>query len=213
MLVNYLLISFRNLKKNFGIGIINVLGLAIGVGCVLLITLYVVDELSYDRQWNNHNYIYRVGVDALIGNQDLKTVRTPSILSRTIVAEYPEIQSATRLLHTPNMLVRYGDIVFNEQNFMWVDTNFFDIFPLKVLYGNPKTALKDDHTVVMTLDNAVKFFGNPANALDKIVNYEDGTPYRVSGVVENPSANCHFHYGYAFDVFILGMELARILAE
>ncbi len=134
-------------------------------------------------------------MDALIGSQDLKTVRTPSILSRTIVAEYPVIQSATRLLHTPNMLVRYGDIVFNEQNFLWVDTNLFDIFPLKVLYGDPKTALKDDHTVVMTLDNAVRFFGNPADAIDKIVNYEDGTPYRVSGVVENPTGNGHFHYG------------------
>ncbi|MFH1214755.1 MAG: ABC transporter permease, partial [Candidatus Neomarinimicrobiota bacterium] len=195
MLINYLLLSFRNLKKSYGISVINILGLAIGISCGLLIALYVADELSYDRQWPDNDYIYRIGVDALIGNQDLKTVRTPSILSRTIVTEYPEIQSATRLLHTPNMLVRYGDVAFNEQNFLWVDTNFFDIFPLKVLYGDPKTALKDDHTVVMTLDNATKFFGNPADAIDKVVNYEDGTPYRVSGVVENPTRNCHFHYG------------------
>jgi len=195
MLFNYLLISFRNLKKSFGIGIINVLGLAIGITCSLLITLYVVDESSYDRQWKDNAHIYRIGVEALIGNQAIKTVRTPSILSRTLVSEYPEIQSATRMLHTPNMLVRYGEVVFNEQHFMWVDTNFFDVFPLKILYGDPKTALKDDHTVVMTLENAIRFFGDPAEALDKIVNYEDGTPYRVSGVVDNPARNCHFHYG------------------
>ncbi len=195
MLKNYLIISYRNLKKSLGVSLINVFGLAVGISCCLLIVLYVGDELSYDRNWENADQIYRVGVHSIIGTQETNTVRTPSQLSRTIIQEYPEVLHATRMEHTPNMLVRYQDIVYNEANFMWVDTNFFDVFPLKVLFGDPKTALKDDHTVVLTLENAKKYFGNPAEALNKIVEFEDGTPYRVSAVVDNPVKNAHFHYG------------------
>ena len=195
MLKNYLLISFRNLKKSLGVNLINILGLAIGISCCLLIVLYVSDELSYDKHWKNADRIYRITVHSNIGTEETATARTPSQLSRTIVDEYPEILHATRLEHTPNMLVRYKDLVYNEDNFLWVDTNFFDVFPLKILYGDPKTALKDDHTVVFTLDNAKKYFRNPAEALNKIVEFEDGTPYRVSAVVANPEENAHFHYG------------------
>ena len=195
MLKNYLIISYRNLKKSLGVSLINVFGLAVGVSCCLLIVLYVADELSFDRHWENTDRIYRVAVHSVVGTQETNTARTPSQLSRTIVDEYPEIVHATRLEHTPNMLVRYQDIVYNESNFMWVDTNFFDVFPLEVIYGDPKTALKDDHTVVLTLDNAKRYFVNPAEALNKIVEFEDGTPYRVSAVVANPAKNAHFHYG------------------
>jgi len=195
MFKNYLVISYRNLRKNIGINLINIFGLAVGISCCLLIILYVADELSYDRHWKNAKNIYRVTTQGVIGNQETKTVRTPSPLSENLVREYPEILNATRMEHTPNMLVRYEDIVFNETHFMWVDTNFFDIFPMEVIFGDPKTALAEDHTVVMTLDNAKRFFGNPIDALNKVVNFEDGTPYRVSAVIANPTKNSHFTYG------------------
>jgi putative ABC transport system permease protein len=116
-------------------------------------------------------------------------------MAETLVNEYPEVELATRIQHTPNMLVRYQDKVFNETRFLWVDSNFFDVFSVRMIHGDPKTALKDDHTVVMTLETARKYFENPADAINKIVNYEDATPYRVTGIIANAPENAHFHYG------------------
>ena len=195
MIVNYFMTSLRNLRKNPGISLINILGLAAGLTCCILIMLYIVDELSYDRHWPYNDRIYRIASRGLIGHQEINSVQTPTLLSRTLVQDFPEIKSATRIQHTPNMLIRFNEIVFNETHFLWVDTNFFDIFAIPLVYGDPRTALKDDHTVVMTLSNARRFFGDPAEALNQIVNYEDGTPYRVTGVVADPVANAHFHYG------------------
>jgi len=195
MLRSYFKITWRNIKRHRAHTLINVFGLAIGILCCFYILLYILDELSYEKHYANADRIYRVAVHGILGNQDLNTAQTPSPLSRTLKQEFPEVTAATRLQHTPNMLVRFGDRVFNETNFMWVDSNFFDVFAIPMVYGDPKTALKDDHTVVLTLSNARKYFDDPATAIGQIVTFEDGTPYRVSGVVEDAPQNSHFHYG------------------
>ncbi len=195
MLLNYLKIALRNLFRQKTYTFINIFGLAIGMACFLLILLWVMDELSFDDHYQNTEQIYRVAAKGMIGNQEINQAVTSSLMAETLVEEYPEVLHATRLHHTPNMLVRYGEKVFNETHFMWVDSNFFDVFSLALLHGNPETALKDDHTVVMTEETALKYFENPAEAIGKIVNYEDGTPYRVSGILENAPRNAHFHYG------------------
>ncbi|MEJ2636780.1 MAG: ABC transporter permease [Calditrichia bacterium] len=195
MFQNFLKITFRNLLRQKGYTFINIAGLAIGLACCFLILLFVLDELSYDRHYNNHDRIYRVAVRGVVGNQELNIPQTSSLMARTLAEEYPEVEHATRLQHTPNMLVRYGDRVFNETHFMWVDSNFFDVFSIPLLYGDPRTALKDDHTVVMTEETASKYFDNLSEAIGKIVTYEDGTPYRVTGIAKNAPENSHFHYG------------------
>lgn len=195
MFKNYLKIAFRNLLKQKAYSIINIVGLTIGITCCLLIVLFVLDELSYDKHREKADQIYRVAVKSRIGNQELDEAVTSDLMARTLVQEYPEVKQATRIIHTPNMLVRYEEKVFNETQFLWVDSTFFDVFSARMLYGDPKTALKDHHTVVMTEATALKYFNNLADAIGKIVHYEDGTPYRVSGIVENPPANSHFHYG------------------
>jgi putative ABC transport system permease protein len=78
---------------------------------------------------------------------------------------------------------------------MWVDSNFINVFSIPLLYGDPATALKTDHTVVMTLSVAQKYFRNPADAIGETVTFEDGTPYVVSAIAANPNPNSHFHYG------------------
>lgn len=195
MFRNYLKIALRNLLKQKGYSLINIIGLAIGIACCFLIVLYVLDELSYDRHYDNADRIYRVAVKGMVGNQEINQAVSSALMAETLVQEYPEVLHATRLHYTPNMLVRYEDKVFNESRFLWVDSNFFDVFSIQVLYGDRKTALKDHHTVVMTLETAQKYFDNPADAIGKIVNYEDGTPYRVSGIIQNSPENSHFHYG------------------
>jgi putative ABC transport system permease protein len=195
MFRNYLKIAFRNLWRQKGYSFINISGLTIGLVCTLLIILYVMDELSFDRHFENADRIYRVGVRGVIGDQNIDGVQTSSLMAKTLVDEYPEVEYATRLYHTPNMLVRYGEKVFNETHFMWVDSNFFDVFSIPLVYGDPATALQKDHTVVMTLETARKYFDNPADAIGETVTFEDGTPYVVSAIAENPRPNSHFHYG------------------
>ena len=195
MFINHTVTSFRNIIRQKGYTLINILGLAIGMASCILILIWVQDELSFDRHFPNAKNIYRVAVKGIVGEQEMNGAQTSSLMAATLVNEYPEVLSATRMQHTPNMLIRYEDRTFNENNFMWVDSNFFDIFQIPLVYGNQKTALKDDHTVVMTMTSAGKFFDDPSQAIGKIVTYEDGTPYRVSGIVEDPHANSHFHYG------------------
>ncbi len=195
MLRNFLKITLRNLWRQKGYTFINIAGLAIGLACCFLIILFVQDELSYDKQYANSDRIYRVAVKGTVGDQEMNLPQTPSLMARTLVEEYPEVLKGTRMVHTPNMLVRYEDRVFNETHFMWVDTNFFDVFSIPLLYGDPKTALKDDHTVVMTAETASKYFDNLSEAIGEIVTFEDGTPYRVTGIAQNAPENSHFHYG------------------
>jgi putative ABC transport system permease protein len=195
MLEQYIKVALRNLWRGKGYTFINISGLAIGLTCCILIVLFVRDELSYERHHEHAERIYRIGIQGVVGDQDVSGVRTSSLMARTMLAEYPEVQNATRLHHTPNMLVRYGEKVFNETHFMWVDSNFFDLFSIPLIYGDPATALKEDHTVVMTLEVAQKFFNDPSQAIGEIVTFEDGTPYIVSAIAANPHPNSHFHYG------------------
>ena len=133
MLRSYFKITWRNIKRHRAHTLINVFGLAIGILCCFYILLYILDELSYEKHYANADRIYRVAVHGILGNQDLNTAQTPSPLSRTLKQEFPEVTAATRLQHTPNMLVRFGDRVFNETNFMWVDSNFFDVFAIPMV--------------------------------------------------------------------------------
>ena len=195
MLKNYLKIAFRNFLKQKSYSLINIAGLAIGLSCCFLILLFILDELSFDKHFENSDRIYRVAVSESIGDQEINTAETPSPLWETLVQEYPEVEHATRIQHTPNMLVRYGEKVFNETQFLWVDSTFFDVFSIKLLYGDKKTALRHHHTVVMSESVASKYFDDLSEAIGKVVLYEDGTPYKVTGIVENPKPNSHFQYG------------------
>ncbi|MBN1559773.1 ABC transporter permease [candidate division KSB1 bacterium] len=195
MIRNYLKIALRNFLKQKSYSVINITGLTIGFTCCFLIVLFVFDELSYENHHLNADNIYRVIVNSKIGDLEMNGATTPAPLAETLLSDYPEIEAVTRLVHTPNMLVQYEDKVYNESQFLWVDSTFFDVFSVRLLYGNPQTALKDHHTVVMTKETASKYFADPAEAIGKIVHFEDGTPYRISGICENAPANSHFHYG------------------
>jgi putative ABC transport system permease protein len=192
---NYCKIILRNLIRYKGYTFINIADLTIGITCCFLIILFVMDEMSYDKHFEKADQIYRVGVRGVVGEQEMNSARTSSMMSETLLEEYPEVIHATRMSHTPNMLVRYEEKVFNEKGFFWVDSNFFDVFSIPMIHGNPNTALEDDHTLVITEDVALKYFATTADAINKVVTFEDETPYKITGVIENPKPNSHFHCG------------------
>ncbi len=193
MFRNYLKIAFRNLIKYKAYSIINIIGLAIGIAACIMIMLYVNDELSYDKFNKNYEQIYRVQADAKIEGRELNMALSPPPLGKTLVKDYPEVLRYARIMPTPNMLIRYKNNVFNETRFFWADSTLFNVFTMPFLEGDPKTALSSPHTVVLTQSLAKKYFGSE-DPMDKIMKFEDGTPYTVKGVIKDCPVNSHFKY-------------------
>ena len=196
MFRNYLKIAFRNLLKYKAYSFINIFGLAVGITACIMILLYVNDELSYDKYNLKAKQIYRVCSRAVVQGRELNMAVSPAPLGAAFVSDFPEVIQYARLMPNANMLIRYKNNVFNETRFFWADSTIFNIFTMPFILGDPKTALNQPNTVVLTESLAKKYFGNE-NPLNKIMKFEDGTPYKVTGVTKDCPSNSHLH----FDIF------------
>ena len=197
MIRNYFKIAFRNLVKRKSISLINIFGLAIGITCCLLIMLWVADEMSYDRFLDNSDRIYRID-----WRSDNPQTRTPHPMSYTITKDFPEVENAVSLtpLFGPGLSrvthsVRYQDKIFDEPGFYAADTTFFDVFNFALVKGNPKTALKNPLSVIITEEIASKYFGTD-EPMGKTLRFENSFDLMVTGVIENIPANSHFHFDF-----------------
>jgi len=195
MFKNYLKIALRNFLKHKGFSFINIFGLAIGVACCLLIVLFVLDEISYDQHHEKADHIYRVGIRGFVNNTLFHGVVTPAPMAQTLVNEFPEVTAATRLRNFGFPVFRYGDKVFSEEKVFWVDQAFFDIFTVPFIKGDPKTALAQPNTIVLTRSMALKYFGDE-DPVGKSLNADKRRDYLVTGVVEDVPHNSHFHYDF-----------------
>lgn len=205
MIKNYLKIALRNMLKFKAYSFINIFGLAIGIAACMMILLYINDELSYDKYNDKANQIYRVHTLGKLAGNVINIAVSPAPLGETLVKDYPEVIQYTRLMPNTTMLIRYKDNVFVETNFFWADSTVFDVFTIPFVKGDPKTALTQPHTVVLTEKLAKKYFGNE-DPIDKIMNFEDGTPYTVKGVIKNCPVNAHFHYDIFASIASLGLS-------
>src|SRR6266487_1865765 len=196
MIRNYLKIAFRNLTKYKFISFINLFGLAVGLTCCLLITTYILNELSYDRYNKNAENIYRVTRD--FNNEDgvvslrLSTISPP--FGYYLPNDFPEIQKMTRLLDNGITPLRYKDKLINEQNVFFADENLFDVFTIKVLQGNPKTALSGPFSVMLTEETAKKYFDNE-DPMNKVIRANNQFDVKVTGIYKAFPANSHIHPG------------------
>ena len=195
MLRNYLKIAVRNFIGHPGFSIINVLGLAVGIACCLLILLFVRDERSFDRHNKQIDRIYRVGLNGFINNTAIESVVTSAPMAKALVEEIPEIAAATRMRSFGFPVFRYGDKVFSEERVLWVDGSFFDVFTVPFIAGDPRTALAKPLTIVLTRSMARKYFG-AEGPLGKVLNADGRRDYVVTGLVEDPPRNSHFHYDF-----------------
>ena len=195
MFRNYLKVAVRNFLRRPGFSLINVLGLAVGVACCLLILLFVRDEMSFDRHNEKLDRMYRVGLSAFVNNNALEAVYTPSPMAKGLVDEIPEVEAASRVRRFGFPVFRHGEKVFSEERVYWVDNAFFDIFTVPFIAGDPRTALKDPLTIVLTRTMARKYFGD-GPALGQVLNADGKRDYIVTGVVEDPPRNAHFHYDF-----------------
>ena len=195
MLQNYFKVALRNILKYKFFSAINILGMTIGLTACLMIILYVVDELSFDRFHKNANRIYQVGLHGKIGGQDLRVANTCPPLAQAMVNEIPEVEAATRIASWFGQpAVKYEDKSFAEEKMFFADSNFFDFFSFRLLEGDPKTALKEPNTVVLTPGMAIKYFGDEP-ALGKMLTIgADNRSYKITGIIEEAPSNSHFTY-------------------
>ncbi|MFC2161667.1 ABC transporter permease, partial [Acidobacteriota bacterium] len=161
MFSNYLKISLRNIRKHKAYSFINIAGLAIGMALCILIFLWVQDEVGFDRFHENGGQIYRLLSTDHAGGESSQAAGVPSLLGPSLVEEYPEVVNYVRVqVGWSNYYLHLGDKNFMQERLATVDPSFFEIFHFPFLAGDPKTALKDKHSIVLTETLAKKAFGN-----------------------------------------------------
>lgn len=196
MLKSYFKIALRNLVRFKAYSTINITGLAVGMACCILILLYVFDELSYDHFHENSERIYRIGIDGALGGEtNFRAAVSPAPMRNTLLQEYPEVEAATRFKSFGFPVMRYGDKVFSEEKFFWVDSTFFDVFTVEFVKGNPKTALTQPESVVLTEKTAKKYFGDE-DPVGKLINSDNRRDYKITGVVKEFPENSHLHFDF-----------------
>jgi len=185
--------SLRSLKKQKGYVFINILGLAIGIACSLIITLFVIHELSYDQYHTKKDRIFRLTLDGKIGEQELVVASTAAVIGPTMLAEFPEVENFMRLNTFGETVVKKGDEAFIIEDFDEVDSSFFQVFSIPLLKGDIKNVLNEPYTMVLSESTAKKIFGNedPINKTLKINTRE--VPYRITGVMADFPENTHFN--------------------
>lgn len=192
MLKNYLKIAWRNLRKHKFYSFLNIFGLSLGLASCLLITLYVVDELSFDRAFANADRIYRVNADIRFGGADMSLAVAPDPLAFTLKKDYPQVEQVVRMRENGSQLVRQAGSTENlkEDHVFFVDSTFFKVFSLPLLQGDKNTALRNPQTVVISETAARKYFGD-SNPIGKALVIDNHVTYTVTGVMQDIPAQSH----------------------
>ncbi|MEP7141467.1 MAG: ABC transporter permease [Ferruginibacter sp.] len=189
MLKNYFKIALRNLWKHKAFSFINIMGLTVAMTACFLIFLYVRFELSYDSFHTKADRIYRIVCDIKTPTEVINSGGPSWAVPPNAKNEFPEIESFVRIAGGDNVLVRKGDVKFQEENSMWADSAFFKVFDFKLLKGNPQTALKEPLSVVFTESAAKKYFGKTDPMGQVILITGDALPAKVTGVMQDIPEN------------------------
>jgi len=199
MLQNYLKIAWRNIQRNKVTSVINIAGLAIGMSCVILIAMYVQDELSYDRFFRGSTHIFQVNMSGTDNGVPSNTGNTAPAVGPALTSLYPEIETYTRIYRPGDVMVRYEENAktesyFTEKHIMAVDSNFLQVFNYQALQGDPATCLQKPNSVVLTERMSKKYFGT-GNAMGKLLLFDTGKkPFVVTGVLKNIPSQSSFQF-------------------
>lgn len=194
MIQNYFKIALRNLRQQKITTGINIVGLAIGLATCILIMLYVQDEFSYDRYNEKADRIFRIGVNLSLNGRDISGPTLGPTAARDLQQEFPEVLKTTRIRNRGGEFVSYGSNSFKEDALLLADSTFFDLFTIPFLKGDPKHALSEPYTLVLTEATARKYFGSEDPIGKALLFGSKKTPYRITGVVRNVPSNSHFKF-------------------
>jgi ABC-type antimicrobial peptide transport system permease subunit len=195
MFKNYMKTAFRNMKKHKGFAIINIAGLAIGLTICFFILLWVQHELSYDQYHKNAENIYRINIKIPTATGHRLTSYSAPAIGPALKEEYADVEKSTRfrIVSDKKILVKYGQKHFFEEKFGFADPDILDMFTVIFVKGDPKTALINPDSIVITEDFAKRYFGDD-EPLGKILNVEKDHDFTVTGIIKNIPRNSHLRY-------------------
>lgn len=202
MLKNYIKIALRNLWRTRTFSIINIVGLATGLCCFILIMLFVSDELSYDRHFSKADRIFRINSDIKFGGAESQYPFSSDMMGAALQNDYPEVENYARLYTSSgNKLIKKGTQYITEARVAHADSTFFSIFDAEAITGNLQSALHEPNTVVLTESAALKYFGT-TDALGKILETrdDDNPLYKVTAVIKELPTNTHFNLQFFFSM-------------
>lgn len=199
MFKNYFKVAMRNLLRNKTYSLINILGLAIGIACCVLIVLFVTDELSYDRFHTKADRIYRTALDAEMMGQKVQAPISPNPLAKAMREELPEVETSSRINpYRAEALVSWKEKdkkFYEKQTWAWVDSTFSDIFDFELIEGDAKAALSQPNQVTISESAAAKYFGAD-NPIGKVLNLDNDRDYLVVALMKDMPSNSHFRYDF-----------------
>ncbi|MEO6536953.1 MAG: ABC transporter permease, partial [Ferruginibacter sp.] len=195
MYKNYLKIAVRNLWKNKGFSFINIFGLAVGIAVCLMIMLFVIDELSFDKYNTKSDRIYRVDGDVKFGGTRFILAVAPDPMGPTLKKDYPEVEQYVRFRDRGGFRIKKDNENLQENKVIHVDSTLFDLFTLPVIAGDPATALREPNTVVITEKTARKYFSS-TDVVGKTFIVNDTNNYKITAVIKDVPLQSHFNFDF-----------------
>lgn len=192
MFKNYITTALRNIGRDRTYAFINIIGLAIGTAVFLQIAHYVWTELNYDRFFPNAERIHRVATHLTMGDRAVDMTSTFPPLAEAVRTSVPEVESATHFIIRDGKLFKKEEKIYLENQILYTNAHFFEVFDIPLIAGNAKEALKAPDAVILTPEMAEKYFGKRAVIGESIK--IDGEDFRVTGVIEKLPSNAHFHF-------------------
>jgi putative ABC transport system permease protein len=194
---NYLTVLFRNLGRERLYAAINILGLALGIACCMILGLFLRSELTYDQHYPGYQHIYRAVNEFTTNGTTDKFAYTSRALGPMMAADYPDaIKAYVRFQRNGSdsgTAVRVGDKMTYWKNTFFVDPNVFEVFKPQVIYGDPATALKDGGNLAIS-QSVAKFYFGDENPMGKMLTMDSGNSSKVALVFADQPANTHFKY-------------------
>jgi putative ABC transport system permease protein len=194
MIKNYVITAWRNLLRNKGFSLTNILGLTLGIACTIFILLWVYNELTYDRFQKNYDNIYQVIANRNFNSQVLTDKSMAMPLASAIKNNSPQIKHAVVTTYQQQNVLSYNNNKIKQRGYV-VSNHFFDIFSWQFLKGNAASALKEPNTIVLT-ENAAKAFFGLADPINKILTIDKNRTVKVTAIVKNIPANSTFQFDW-----------------
>jgi len=203
---NFFTVALRNIGRNKVFTLINVSGLAIGLASSILIMLFIMKEVSFDRFHENRQRIHRLYIDGMMGEQAFRVALTSMVMAPTFAEEIPEIENYVRFDVYNQRLIWFDGERHMEDHFLFADSSIFDVFSIKMIKGDPATALARPHSILITEEKARLYFGD-ADPLGLPLSVDnDSNYYYVSGVIEALPENSHFYADFIASMETLNWE-------
>jgi putative ABC transport system permease protein len=195
MFRNYFIVTLRNLRKNGFYSVINIAGLSIGIACTILILLWVIDEMSFDKMHSRADRIYQVWVQAKFDGKVSSWTSVPLPTYEAMKAADSNIKRALVMDWGGNHLLTSGEDRRIIKRGYWASEEFFEVFDFELVSGNKAQVLDDPPSIVISQSLSKALFGDE-DPLGKTIRLDNENDVKVTGVMKDVPTNSSFQFDY-----------------